>query len=53
MDIKKANAQIFPTRDSMTEYEFNTMIEKGDEEAKSNNGLSIEEAFSKINKGIK
>ncbi len=53
MDVKKANLQTLPTRDSMSDYEFNTMIEKGYEEAKSNNGLSIEEAFSKINKGIK
>ena len=41
-----------PTRDSMTEAQFNAMMEKGYNQAKSGEGLSIDEAFSKIRESI-
>ncbi len=41
-----------PTRDSLTDEQFNTMMEKGYDQAKSGEGLSVDEAFAKIREGI-
>lgn len=41
-----------PTRDSMTDAQFNTMMEKGCHQAKTGDGLSIDEAFAKIREGV-
>ena len=41
-----------PTRDSMTDAEFNTMMEKGYHQAKTGEGLSVDVAFAKIREGI-
>ena len=41
-----------PTRDSMTEEQFNAMMEKGYHQAKKEEGLSVEEAFAKIREDI-
>lgn len=41
-----------PTRDSMTDAEFNAMMEKGYHQAKTGEGLSVDEAFAKIREGI-
>ena len=41
-----------PIRDSMTDAEFNAMMEKGYNQAKSEEGLSVDEAFTKIREGI-
>lgn len=41
-----------PTRDSMTDAQFNTMMEKGYHQTKSGEGLSVDEAFTKIREGI-
>ena len=41
-----------PTRDSMTDAEFNTMKEKGYHQAKTGEGLSVDEAFAKIRECI-
>ena len=41
-----------PTRDSMTDTQFDTIMEKGYQQAKSGEGLSIDEAFDKIREGI-
>ncbi len=41
-----------PTRDSLTDEQFNTMMEKGYNQAKSGEGLPIDEAFAKIREGI-
>ena len=41
-----------PTRDSMTDAEFNTMMEKGYHQAKTGEGISVDEAFEKIRDGI-
>ena len=41
-----------PTRDGLTDRQFHTMMEKGYEQAKSGEGLSIDEAFSKIREDI-
>ena len=41
-----------PTRDSMTDAEFNAMMEKGYHQAKTGEGLSVEEAFAKIREDI-
>ena len=37
-----------PTRDSMTDEQFNVMMEKGYNQAKTGTGLSVNEAFAKI-----
>ena len=42
----------FPARDGLTEEQFNAMMEKGYNQAKSGEGLSVEEAFAKIREGI-
>ncbi len=41
-----------PTRDSLTDEQFNTMMEKGCQQAKSGEGLSVDEAFAKIREDI-
>ncbi len=41
-----------PTRDSLTDEQFNAMMEKGYSQAKSGEGLSVDEAFAKIHEGI-
>ena len=41
-----------PARDSMTDEQFNIMMEKGYHQAKSGEGLSVDEAFTKIREGI-
>lgn len=41
-----------PTRDTMTDAQFNAMMEKGYHEAKTDDGLSVDEAFAKIREGI-
>ena len=41
-----------PTRDSLTEEQFDAMMEKGYEQAKSGEGVSVDEAFAKIRAGI-
>ncbi len=41
-----------PTRDTLTDEQFNTMMEKGYNQAKSGEGLPIDEAFAKIREGI-
>ena len=41
-----------PTRDSMTDAEFNTIMEKGYHQAKTGEGISVDEVFEKIRDGI-
>lgn len=41
-----------PTRDGMTDWQFNAMMEKGYDQAKSGEGLSVDEAFAKIREDI-
>ena len=41
-----------PTRDSMTDAQFNAMMEKGYRQAKTGDGRSVDEAFAKIREGI-
>ena len=41
-----------PTRDSMTDEQFNVMMEKGYNQAKTGTGLSVDEAFAKIREDI-
>lgn len=41
-----------PTRDSMTDAGFNTIMEKGYHQAKTGEGISVDEAFEKIRDGI-
>lgn len=41
-----------PSRDSMTDEEFNGIMEKGYLQAKAGEGLSVDEAFSKIREDI-
>ena len=41
-----------PTRDSMTDAEYNKMMEKGYHQAKTGEGISVDEAFEKIRDGI-
>lgn len=41
-----------PTRDSMTDAEFNTIMEKGYHQAKIGEGISVDKAFEKIRDGI-
>lgn len=41
-----------PTRDSLTDEQFNTMMEKGYNQAKAGEGLSVDEAFAQIREGI-
>ena len=41
-----------PTRDSLTDEQFNAVMEKSYEQAKSGEGLPVDEAFAKIREGI-
>ena len=41
-----------PTRDSLTDEQFNAMMEKGYNQAKSGEGLSVDEVFAKIREDI-
>ena len=41
-----------PTRDSMTDTEFDIMMEKGYHQAKTEEGISVDKAFEKIREGI-
>lgn len=41
-----------PTRDSMTDANFNAMMEKGYHQAKTGEGISVDKAFEKIRDGI-
>lgn len=41
-----------PTRDSMTDAEFNAIMEKGYHQVKTGEGISVYEAFEKIRDGI-
>ncbi len=41
-----------PSRDTMTEKQFNQMMEKGLAQASANQGLDIEDAFKKINGNV-
>ncbi len=41
-----------PTRDSLTGEQFNAMTEKGVNQARSCDGMSVDEAFAKIREGI-
>lgn len=41
-----------PARDSMTDAEFNTMMENGYHQARTEEGFSVDEAFTKIREGI-
>ncbi len=41
-----------PTRDSLTDEQFNRVMEVGLHQAKSGEGLPIDEAFAKIREGI-
>ena len=41
-----------PTRDSLTDEQFNRVMEVGLHQAKSGEGLPIDEAFDKIREGI-
>ena len=41
-----------PTRDNMTDAEFNAMMKKGYHQAKTGEGISADEAFEKIRKGM-
>jgi len=40
------------TQDTMTEEQFDAMMEKGLMEAKSGQGMSVDDAFNEINKSI-
>ncbi len=41
-----------PARDGMTNAEFNAIMEKGYHQAKTGEGLSVDEAFAKIREKI-
>ena len=41
-----------PTRDGLADEQFDAIMEKGYNQAKSGKGLSIDEAFTKIRVGI-
>ena len=41
-----------PTRDGLTGEQFDAMMETGYRQAKSGEGLSVDEAFAKIREGI-
>ena len=50
--IMTSGVPYLPTRDSMTDAEFNTIMEKGYHQAKTGEGISVDEAFEKIRDGI-
>ena len=41
-----------PTKDYLTDEQFHAMLEKGYQQAQSEDGLSVDEAFAKIREGI-
>ena len=41
-----------PTRDSMTDEQFNAIMTEGYEQAKAGKGLPVDEAFARIRKGV-
>ena len=41
-----------PTRDSLTDEQFNAMMEMGYQQAKNGQTVSVDEAFAAINEGI-
>lgn len=41
-----------PARDSMTEEQFNSMMENGYQQAASGQGLPLDEAFAQIREGV-
>lgn len=41
-----------PARDEMSETSFHTMMERGLSQAKAGQGVSLEEAFSSLERGI-
>ena len=41
-----------PARDSLTDEQFDEMMEKGIEQAGSGDGMSVDSAFAKIREGI-
>ena len=41
-----------PTRDSMTDEQFNAIMAEGYEQAKAGEGLPVDEAFAKIRESI-
>lgn len=41
-----------PTRDSMTDAQFDAMMEKGYKQAKSGQTISLDEAFKQIREGL-
>ena len=41
-----------PTRDSMTEAQFNAMMEKGYQQAKNGQTIPVDEAFAQIRNGL-
>lgn len=41
-----------PTRDSMTEAQFNAMMEKGYQQAKNGQAIPVDEAFAQIRNGL-
>lgn len=41
-----------PTRDVMTDEQFNSIMEEGYNQAKSSEGLPLDEAFAKIREGV-
>ncbi len=43
---------VLKTRDTMTDLQFNAMIETGLNEAKAGQGIDVEAAFEEINKSI-
>ena len=42
-----------PARDSLTDEQFNAMMEKGYDQAKSGDGMPVDEAFAKIQRNNK
>lgn len=53
-DIKQHSFSLpsLQTRDAMSDEQFNSMMLKGLNEAKSGLGMSVEDAFKEINKSI-
>ncbi len=41
-----------PTRDGLTDEQFDAMMQKGFDQARSGDGVSVDEAFAKIRDGI-
>ena len=43
---------VLPTRDNMTDAEFNAIMEKGYQQAKNGEAIPLEDAFASIREGI-